>query len=171
MIVICLLVPRCGKKLYPHLSKCGECQFFFSLASLANLVLSHSLLKSWRCPAPYDSASHGTRHYLGPDTTNTMHLVSCSSYEACCQITLDTTHLFNGLFSRTTWVSQYQKGKTSLDFNEARDDRVLECNDISWTIMQTICTSLQTDNHTNTSPPNFYRPDALPDAQPTVSKH
>ena len=30
---------------------------------------------------------------------------------------------------------------------------------------------LQTDNHTNTSPLNFYRPDALPDAQPTVSKH
>jgi len=26
------------------------------------------------------------------------------------------------LFSRTTWVSQYQKGKTSLDLNKARDD-------------------------------------------------
>ena len=37
--------------------------------------------------------------------------------------------------------------------------------------VQTICTSLQTDNHTNTSLLNFYRPDALPDAQPTVSKH
>jgi len=31
-------------------------------------------------------------------------------------------HPFNGLFSRTTWVSWYQKGKTSLDLNEARDD-------------------------------------------------
>jgi len=41
---------------------------------------------------------------------------------------------------------------------------------ISWTIMQTICTSLQADNHTNTSSVNFYRPDALPHAQPTVSK-
>ena len=37
--------------------------------------------------------------------------------------------------------------------------------------MQTICTSLQTDNHTNTLSLNFYRPDALPDAQPTVQKH
>jgi len=37
--------------------------------------------------------------------------------------------------------------------------------------MQTICTSLQTDNHTNTSSLKFYRPDALPHAQPTVSKH
>ena len=37
--------------------------------------------------------------------------------------------------------------------------------------MQTIYASLQTDNHANTSSLNFYRPDALPDAQPTVSKH
>jgi len=37
--------------------------------------------------------------------------------------------------------------------------------------MQTICTSLQTDNHTNTSSLSCYRPDALPDTQPTVSKH
>ena len=35
--------------------------------------------------------------------------------------------------------------------------------------MQTICTSLQTDNHTKTSSLNFYRPDAVLDAQPTVS--
>ena len=27
---------------------------------------------------------------------------------------------FNGLFSGTTWVSQYQKGNTSLDLNEAK---------------------------------------------------
>jgi len=37
--------------------------------------------------------------------------------------------------------------------------------------MQTICTLLHTDSHTNTSSPNFYRPDAVPDAQPTVPKH
>ena len=36
--------------------------------------------------------------------------------------------------------------------------------------MQIICTSLQTDNHASISSLNFYRPDALPDAQPTVSK-
>ena len=35
--------------------------------------------------------------------------------------------------------------------------------------MQAICTSLQTDNHTNTSSLNCYRPDALPDAQPTLA--
>ena len=37
--------------------------------------------------------------------------------------------------------------------------------------MHTICTSLQTDNHNSTSPLSFYRPDALPTAQPTASKH
>jgi len=37
--------------------------------------------------------------------------------------------------------------------------------------MQIICTLLQTDNYTNTSSLNFYSPDALPDAQTTVSKH
>ena len=39
-----------------------------------------------------------------------------------------------------------------------------------WNHMQTMCTSLQTDNHINTSSLNFCRPDDLPDAQPTVSK-
>jgi len=31
------------------------------------------------------------------------------------------THPFSGLFSGTTQVSQYQKGKTNLDSTEARD--------------------------------------------------
>jgi len=44
-----------------------------------------------------------------------------------------TLHPFNNLFSRTACVSQYQKGKTSLDLNEARDDGVMGCSGISWT--------------------------------------
>jgi len=43
-------------------------------------------------------------------------------------------HPFNGLFCRTTWVSQYQNGKTSLDLNKARNYGVLGCSGISWTI-------------------------------------
>ena len=43
-------------------------------------------------------------------------------------------HPFNGLFSRTTWVSRYQKVRTSLDLNDARDDGVWGCSDISWTM-------------------------------------
>jgi len=34
-------------------------------------------------------------------------------------------HRFDSLFSRTTWVCRYQKGKISLDLNEARDYGVL----------------------------------------------
>jgi len=37
--------------------------------------------------------------------------------------------------------------------------------------MQIICISLQTDNQTSASSLNFYRPDALPDAQLTASRH
>jgi len=36
-------------------------------------------------------------------------------------ITHKHTHPFNGHFSGTTRVSWYQKGKTNLDFTEARD--------------------------------------------------
>ena len=84
------------------------------------------------------------------------------------QCTHTRTHPFNGPFSRTTRVSRYQKGKTNLDFTEARNSEwqwhQLGC-------MQ-VCISLQTDNHASTPPLKFfYRPDALPAAQPTASKH
>jgi len=62
------------------------------------------------------------------------------------------THPFNGLFSGTTRVSGYQKGKTNLDFTEARD------SEWQWHqlgLMQ-VCTSLQTDNHTSTPPLSFF---------------
>ena len=39
------------------------------------------------------------------------------------------THPFNGPLSGTTQVSQYQKGRTSLDFTEARD---MSGSGISW---------------------------------------
>ena len=74
------------------------------------------------------------------------------------------THPFNGPFSGTTRVSRYQKGKTNLDFTEARD------NEWQWHHLghMQVCTSLQTDNHASTPP---LRLDALPAAQPTASKH
>ena len=78
------------------------------------------------------------------------------------------THPFNGPLSGTIRVSRYQKGKTNLDFTEARD------SEWQWNPLghMQVCTSLQTDNHTSTPPLSFfYRPDALPAAQPTVSKH
>jgi len=64
-------------------------------------------------------------------------------------------------------VSRYQKGKTNLDFTEARDSE-WQWNQLGH--MQ-VCTSLQTDKHATPHNSVFYRPDALPVAQPTSSKH
>jgi len=38
-----------------------------------------------------------------------------------CALIHTHTHPFNSPLSRTTRVSRYQKGKTNLDFTEARD--------------------------------------------------
>ena len=77
------------------------------------------------------------------------------------------THPFDGPFSGTTWVSRYQKGKTNLDFTEARD------SEWQWHQLgdMQVCISHQRDNHASTPPLKFfYRPDALPATQPTASK-
>jgi len=53
--------------------------------------------------------------------------------------------MFNVPLSGATRMSQYQKGKTNLDFTEARDS---EWQWLQLGYMQ-ICTLLQTDNHAN----------------------
>ena len=63
-------------------------------------------------------------------------------------------HPFNGLFSTTTWVSWYQKGKTSQDLNEARDYGVWGWQWYQVDHKQTIWTSLQADKHTNSPTPH-----------------
>ena len=78
------------------------------------------------------------------------------------------THtLFNCPLSGMTRVSRYQKGKTILDFTEARD------SEWQWHQLGHMqdCTSLHTDNHASTPLLSFYRPYAVPAAQPTASKH
>jgi len=59
------------------------------------------------------------------------------------------------------------EGKTNLDLNEATD------SEWQWHQLghMQVSTSLQTDNHASTPQLCFYRPDALPAAQPTASKH
>ena len=62
------------------------------------------------------------------------------------------THPFNVPLSGTTWVSQYQKGKTNLDFTEARD------SEWQWHQLDNmqVCTLVQTDNHASISPLKFF---------------
>jgi len=75
-------------------------------------------------------------------------------------------HPFNGHFSGSTLVSQYQKGETNLDFTEARDSE-WQWHQVGYT---QVCIMLQT---TTPTPHHsvFYRPDALPATQPTAPKH
>jgi len=63
------------------------------------------------------------------------------------------THPFNGPLSGTTRVRRQQKGKTNLDFTEARDS-MWQWHQLGH--MQ-VCTSLQTDNHVSTPPLSFFR--------------
>jgi len=74
------------------------------------------------------------------------------------------THPFSGHFSGTTRVSRNQKGKTNLDFTEARDSE--------WQLHQLghmqICTSHQADNHASTSPFSFLQA-GCPSCRPTNS--
>ena len=67
-------------------------------------------------------------------------------------------------FSGTTRVSRYQKGKTNLDFPEARD------SEWQWHRLghMQVCTSLHTDNHASTRPLSFLQA-GCPSCGPTNS--
>jgi len=74
------------------------------------------------------------------------------------------TRPFNGPLSGTTRVSWYQKGKTSVDFTEARD-----C-EWQWNPLghMQVCTSLQTDNDASTPQLSFLQA-GCPFCRPTNS--
>ena len=109
---------------------------------------------------------------VGPTEANAHdhYDIRVSSVISCTRYTHTHTRLMalfpNGPFSGTTQVSRYQKGKTNLDFTEAR----VSGSGISWAI----CKSAPRSRQITTPAPHhsvFYRPDVLPAAQPTVSKH
>ena len=74
------------------------------------------------------------------------------------------THSFNDPLSGTTRVIGYQKGKTNLDFTEARD------NEWQWHQLghMQVCNSLQTNNHASTPPLRFLQA-GCPSCRPTNS--
>ena len=73
------------------------------------------------------------------------------------------THPFNGPFSGTTQVSQYQKGKTNLDFTEARDSE--------WQWHQQICKSASRSRQITTPVPHHssFLQAGCPSCRPTNS--
>jgi len=74
------------------------------------------------------------------------------------------THPFNGPLSGTIRVSRCQKGKTNLDFTEARN------SEWQWHQLGDMqaCTSFQTDNHASTPPHSFLQA-GCPSCRPTNS--
>ena len=85
--------------------------------------------------------NYGLSFIISKVSRQLVHRSSCDSVSRTAAFThvhtvqLNTLlHMFNGLFSTTTWVSRYQKGKTSPHVNKARDDVVWDGSGISWTI-------------------------------------
>jgi len=74
------------------------------------------------------------------------------------------THLVNDPLSGTTRLGQYQKGKTNLDFTEARD------SEWQWHQLghMQVCTLLQADSH-DSIPPLSFLPAGCPSCRPTNS--
>ena len=92
-------------------------------------------------------------------TTFHLHMVAFTGIESNTH-----THPFNGPLTGTTQVSWYQKGKTTLDFTEARD------SEWQWNPLghMQVCTSLQTDNHASIPPLSFLQT-GCPSCCPTNS--
>jgi len=61
-----------------------------------------------------------------------------------------------------TRVGRYQKGKTNLDFTDARDSEWHQLGHMQ------VCTALQTDNHASTPPRSFLQA-GCPSCRPTNS--
>jgi len=81
-----------------------------------------------------------------------------------CIATLLLLHQFNDPLSGATRVNRYQKGKTNLDFTEARDSE-WQCHQLGHV---QVCTSLQTDNNSSTPQLKFFTgrmPFLLPNQQ------
>jgi len=116
------------------------------------------LLEHWTCD------SRGRRFDSQPFCFHVTTWASLFTHVCLCHQTHTHTHPFNGPFSGTTLVSRYQKGKTNLDYTEARDSE--------WYWHQLghmqVCTSLQTDNHAST-PPLIFLQAGCPSCHPTDS--
>ena len=96
-------------------------------------------------------------HVSGPETQHHIKEVKCISKRGALLVATITTQMhahtpFNGPLSRTTQISRYQKGKTNLDFTEARD------SEWQWHQLghMQVWTSLQTNNHASTPPLSFF---------------
>ena len=87
------------------------------------VTLTHSVFRPQCTYSIYAAYWHKWSSVVGMWVTNVTDEKSTTSAAAAAAATTttSTTNPFNGLFSRTTWVSRHQKGKTFLELNEARE--------------------------------------------------
>jgi len=105
------------------------------------------------------------RRSLSGRHTHTQTDLTDSTTRHLHAVTPSHTRLFSRPVSGTTRVSRYHKGKTNLDFTEARD--------CEWQWHQLghmqVCTSLQTDNHASTPTLSFFT-DRMPFLPPNQQR-
>ena len=121
------------------------------------LARQHSLL--FDHPLTFTvSSQHLHSHSRTSTSSPTLYCTAHWNYENClwqvspaedrtftaCILLLLLLHPFNGLFSRTTWVSQYQKGKNHFGFKGGKRRCGFGMQWHQLDHMQTICTLLQT---------------------------
>ena len=143
LCLVCCSVSHAKKKI----RKCGQCSYF------AICIWMDAWEITWN------------RRFLGDSWCAIVQ--TSADFNDLLQYTLvipPHTHPFNGPFSGTTQVSRYQKGKTNLDFTEARD------SEWQWHQLghMQVCISLQTDNHASTPPLSFLQA-GCPSCCPTNS--
>ena len=119
------------------------------------------------CTDPFTLCSHAALIVTQslPQNRHATNSSSSCSYISSKNITHTHMHTsLMALFSGTTRASRYLKGKTNLDFTEARD------SEWQWHQLghMQVCTSLQTDNHTSTPPLSFLQA-GCPSCRPTNS--
>jgi len=110
-------------------------QFSSSVASAAGAVVQRQTVMLGRCPVKLSANKVACLRSFASESgsrASTLRRVKSSSLkekllapagDSGLQHVLKYTHtqLLKGPLSWTTWVSRYQKGKTNLDFTEARD--------------------------------------------------
>jgi len=115
-------------------------------------------------PKTEKSRSNPTQPIGQPNPRTTLVCGSVASCWTASCVAYNHAQPSNSPVSGTTRVSRYQKGKTSLDFTEARDSE--------WQWQQLghmqVCTLLQTENHAGTPPLSFLQA-GCPSCRPTNS--
>ena len=135
-----------------NLSETDFIHEWFHASGIHHLLLG---IAAWRRQHANTNYTHTTwhdSHAKKLTVASLIWLVACTLALHVNKTETTKKQPFNSLFSRTTWVSRYQKGKTNLDFTGAID------SEWQWHQLghMQVCTSLQTDNHAITPPLSFF---------------